>query len=176
MERVFEIYIQTTPERLWEAITDSAQREKYAFGVGVASEWKPGARLESKHTSGLLISEGEVLEVEPPRRLVHTLRATWSDEVKAHGFSKVTWEIEPVTPQFALGVGEPGHHEEALAQAEDYPVKSCRLTVTHSELAEDAPEELYGGWPMLLSGLKTLLETGEKLETPGSLRYEGIEA
>jgi uncharacterized protein YndB with AHSA1/START domain len=176
MERVFEIYIATTPERLWEAITDSGQRERYAFGVGVTSEWRPGARLECRHTSGLLITDGEVLEVDPPRRLVHTYRATWADEVKELGYSRVTWEIEPVTPEFALGVGEPGHHEAELARAGDRPVRSCRLTVTHSDLPEDAPEQLYGGWPMVLSGLKTLLETGEKLETPGSLRYEGAAA
>jgi len=115
-------------------------------------------------------------EVDPPRRLVHTYRATWADEVKELGYSRVTWEIEPVTPEFALGVGEPGHHEAELARAGDRPVRSCRLTVTHSDLPEDAPEQLYGGWPMVLSGLKTLLETGEKLETPGSLRYEGAAA
>ncbi|HEY8001820.1 MAG TPA: SRPBCC domain-containing protein, partial [Solirubrobacterales bacterium] len=72
----------------------------------------------------------------------------WSDEVKAEGQSRVTWEIEPVGT-------------------------SCRLTVTHDELAETANSELYGGWPMILSGLKTLVETGELLDTPGSLRYAG---
>src|ERR687894_645397 len=102
MEKVFEIYIKTTPERL--------------------------------------------LEVEPPRRLVQTFTALWSDEVRSEGASRVTWEIEPV--------GD-----------------SCRLTVTHDELREGANDELYGGWPMILSGLKTLLETGERLTTPGSLIY-----
>src|SRR5690606_38670917 len=147
MERVFEIYIKTTPERLWEAITDPEQRAKYAFGVAVESDWKPGARLENKHSSGFLVSDGEIVEVEPPRRLVHTFRATWSDEVKGMGYSKVTWEIAPVTPEFALGVGAEGGNDEALAQNGSRPVESCRLTVTPSELAEDAPEELYGGWP-----------------------------
>ena len=94
------------------------------------------------------IAEGENLEVDPPRRLVQSFNALWSDEVKAEGTSRVTWEIEPV---------------------ED----SCRLTVTHDELREGAHGELYGGWPMILSGLKTLLETGEQLTTPGSLRYSG---
>ncbi len=92
------------------------------------------------------ISEGENLVVDPPRKLVQTMTALWSDEVKAEGVSTVTWEIEPV--------GD-----------------SCQLTVTHSDLREGAHGELYGGWPMILSGLKTLLETGELLTTPGSLRY-----
>jgi uncharacterized protein YndB with AHSA1/START domain len=147
MEKVFEIYIKTTPERLWEAITDPEMRSKYNFGVGVASDWTPGSRYESVHPgAGITIAEGENLEVEPPRRLVQSFNALWSDDVKSEGTSRVTWEIE---------------------QVED----SCRLTVTHSDLREDANEELYGGWPMILSGLKTLLETGELLTTPGSLRY-----
>jgi uncharacterized protein YndB with AHSA1/START domain len=147
MEKVFEIYIKTTPERLWEAITDSEMRRQYSFGVGVASDWTPGSRYESGHAqAGVAIAEGENLEVDPPRRLVQSFNALWSDDVKREGTSRVTWEIEPVAD-------------------------SCRLTVTHDELREDANGELYGGWPMILSGLKTLLETGETLTTPGSLRY-----
>src|SRR5215211_2083553 len=147
MEKVFEIYIKTTPERLWEAITDSEMRQKYNFGVGVTSDWTPGSSYEAAHAqAGVPISEGENLEVEAPRRLVQTMTALWGDDVKAEGTSRVTWEIEPV--------GD-----------------SCRLTVTHDELREGANDQLFGGWPMILSGLKTLLETGEKLTTPGSLRY-----
>ena len=76
MEKVFEIYIKTTPERLWEAITDPAIRAKYNFGAGAYSDWKPGARIElrAEKADGLL-GEGEVLEVDPPRRLVHTMIA-----------------------------------------------------------------------------------------------------
>jgi uncharacterized protein YndB with AHSA1/START domain len=147
MEQVFEIYIRTTPERLWEAITDGEIRAKYNFGAGAESDWKPGSRYELRHPQGpLLLAEGEVLEAEPPLRLVHTMVALWSDEVKSEGTSRVTWDIEPV--------GD-----------------SCRLTVTHDELGEGANDELYGGWPMFLSGLKTWLETGELLTTPGSLMY-----
>jgi uncharacterized protein YndB with AHSA1/START domain/DNA-binding transcriptional ArsR family regulator len=146
MEKVFEIYIRTTPERLWEAITDGETRTKYNFGARVSSDWAPGSRYELGHPVGGLLGEGEVLEADPPRRLVHTMRALWSDEVKDEGFSRVTWEIEPV--------GD-----------------SCRLTVVHDQLREGANDELYGGWPMILSGLKTWLETGEVLTTPGSLMY-----
>jgi uncharacterized protein YndB with AHSA1/START domain len=147
MEKVFEIYIRTTPERLWEAITDPEIRSKYNFGSRVRSDWTPGSRFEMWHpgNDGLL-GEGENLEVDPPRRLVQSMVALWSDEAEAEGTSRVTWDIEPV--------GD-----------------SCRLTVTHDQLREDANAELYGGWPMILSGLKTWLETGELLTTPGSLMY-----
>src|SRR5688500_10636857 len=146
MEKVFEIYIKTTPERLWEAITDSEMRSKYSFGTGIKSDWTPGSRYQAIHPAGVEIAEGENLEVDAPRRLVQSFRALWSEDVKNEGWSRVTWEIEPV--------GD-----------------SCRLTVTHDELREGANDELYGGWPMILSGLKTLLETGELLTTPGSLMY-----
>jgi uncharacterized protein YndB with AHSA1/START domain len=149
MEKIFEIYIRTTPERLWQAITDPDIRRKYNFGAGVTSDWTPGARLEMGHSGGTgLLGEGEVLEVDPPRKLVHTMTALWGDDVKSEGPSRVTWEIEQVAD-------------------------SCRLVVTHDQLREGANDQLYGGWPMILSGLKTWLETGELLTTPGSLMYSG---
>ena len=147
MEKIFEIHIKTTPERLWEAITDSEIRSKYTFGIRISSDWTPSSRYEMRHPSqNGLLGEGENLEVDPPRRLVQRMMALWGDDVKNEGPSRVTWEIEPV--------GD-----------------SCRLTVTHDELREGANDQLYGGWPMILSGLKTFLETGALLTTPGSLMY-----
>ncbi len=148
MEKVFEIYIRTTPELLWEAITDPTIRAKYHFGASVESEWTQGSRYELNHpgTDGPLL-EGDNLVVEPPRRLVQTMHVLWSEDAEREGTSRVTWEIEPV--------GD-----------------SCRLTVTHDQLSDNAPPELYGGWPMILSGLKTWLETGQTLTTPGSLMYD----
>jgi uncharacterized protein YndB with AHSA1/START domain/DNA-binding transcriptional ArsR family regulator len=147
MEKVFEIYIRTTPERLWEAITDSEIRSKYHFGVRIDSDFTAGARYEqsSPNADGLL-GDGVILEVDPPHRLVQTANMLWSDEVKAEGTSRITWEINQV--------GD-----------------SCCLVVTHDQLREGANSQLYGGWPMILSGLKTWLETGELLTTPGSLMY-----
>jgi uncharacterized protein YndB with AHSA1/START domain len=147
MEKVFEIYIRTTPERLWAAITDPAIRAKYHFGAGVDSTWTPGSRWVLVHpgADGAL-AEGENLVVDPPHRLVQTMDVLWSEDAEREGTSRVTWEIEPV--------GD-----------------SCRLTMIHDQLRDDAPAELYGGWPMILSGLKTWLETGETLTTPGSLMY-----
>jgi len=145
MEKVFEIYIKTSPERLWQAITDTEMRRKWNFGAIVVSDWGPGSRYEG-FGGGTKILEGENLEVDPPRRLVQHFRALWGEDVKSEGTSRVTWEIEQI--------GD-----------------SCRLMVTHDQLREGANAQLYGGWPMALSGLKTLLETGEMLTTPGSLRF-----
>ena len=147
MEKVFEIYIKTTPERLWEAITDPDIRSKYNFGARQTTDWAPGSSyVMGAPGAATLLGEGINLEVDPPRRLVQTMVALWGDDVKAEGTSRVTWQIEPV--------GD-----------------SCHLTVTHDQLREGANEQLYGGWPMILSGLKTWLETGELLTTPGSLMY-----
>jgi len=146
VEKVFEIYIRTTPERLWDAITDGESRGKFQFGNRISSDWTPGSRFEVTHPGARLLGEGVNLEVDPPRRLVQSMVALWGEDVKGEGTSRVTWEIEPV--------GD-----------------SCRLIVTHDQLREGANEQLYGGWPMILSGLKTWLETGEVLTTPGSLMY-----
>jgi uncharacterized protein YndB with AHSA1/START domain len=148
---VFEIFIKTTPERLWEAITDPAMRAKYTFGVETHSDWTPGSSYKASVPGVVDIAAGENLEVDPPRRLVQSMTALWSDDVKAEGTSIVTWEIEQVAD-------------------------SCRLTVVHDQLRPDGSGEIYGGWPMILSGLKTLLETGEQLTTPGSLMYAGAGA
>jgi DNA-binding transcriptional ArsR family regulator len=148
VEKVFEIYIQTSPERLWEAITNPEVRARYQFGARIESDWAPGSGYRVGHAgtpNGVLV-EGENLQIDPPRKLAQSFRAVWGDDVAAEGTSRVTWEVEPV--------GD-----------------SCRLTVTHDQLRDGADEHLYGGWPMILSGLKTWLETGTELTTPGSLMY-----
>jgi DNA-binding transcriptional ArsR family regulator len=148
MEKIFEIYIRTTPERLWEAITDPAIRTKYQFGASVESDWTVGSPYRLGHAAAQRpLAEGENLVVDRPNRLVQTMRALWGPDAERAGTSRVTWEIEPV--------GD-----------------SCRLTVIHDQLPPDAPAEIYGGWPMILSGLKTWLETGQTLTTPGSLMYQ----
>lgn len=143
---VFEVFIKTSPERLWQAITDPEQRRVYSFGITWQSDWTAGSEYRAEVPGVADIAAGTNVEVDPPRLLVQTYDALWSDDVKAQGTTRVTWEIEQVGT-------------------------SCRLTVTHDRLPDGANAELYGGWPMILSGLKTLLETGEALDTPGSLRY-----
>ena len=111
---MFEIYIKTTPERLWEAITDPKLRALYSFGVETHSDWTRGLDATRPSVPGVVdIAAGENLEVDPPRRLVQSFKALWSDDVKAAGTSRVTWEIFPV--------GD-----------------SCQLTVIHDQLPEDA--------------------------------------
>lgn len=146
---VFEIYIKATPEQVWEAITDPGLRARYSFGVGTTSDWTPGSSYLAAVPDVVDIASGQNLVVEPPRLLVQSFDALWSDEVRAQGTTQVTWEIE---------------------QIED----SCRLTVVHDHLPDGANAELYGGWPMILSGMKTLIETGEQLTTPGSLLHGGV--
>ena len=149
VEKVFEIYIRATPEQLWLAITSPDIRARYQFGARVESSWTPGSSYQVAHQDApRSLIEGENLLLDPPRRLVQSYRAVWDDDIAAQGTSRVTWDIEPV--------GD-----------------SCRLTVTHDQLSEDAGSHLYGGWPMILSGLKTWLETGQELTTPGSLLYGG---
>jgi uncharacterized protein YndB with AHSA1/START domain len=150
MEKVFEIYIRTTPERLWEAITNPQIRARYNFGNVISNSLVPGETFAVTNPSapGVVLAEGRTVEADPPRRLVETMHAMWGEDVKAEGTTRITWDI---------------------AQIED----SCRLLVIHDQLREGANDQLYGGWPMILSGLKTWLESGELLTTPGSLMYSG---
>ena len=146
---MFEIYIRTRPERLWAAITDPESRARYQFGASVHSAWTVGSSYKVVHprASASLI-EGDNLEIDPPHRLVQSYHAVWDDDIAAEGTSRVTWEIE--------AVGD-----------------SCRLTVVHDQLSDDTDPHVYGGWPMILSGLKTWLGTGQERTTPGSLSYGG---
>jgi uncharacterized protein YndB with AHSA1/START domain len=150
MEKVFEIYIRTTPEQLWVAITDRSTRARYQFGATIESDWTPDSSYRIGHPDapGALI-DGINLEINPPHRLAQSFHAHWSDAADATGSSRVIWDIEPVAD-------------------------SCRLTVTHDQLPADAAPDLYGGWPMILSGLKTWLETGIELTTPGSQMYKPL--
>src|ERR1700680_2875332 len=94
MEKVFEIYIKTTPERLWQAITDTEMRRQYNFGAVVTSDWSQGSRYEGRG-NGKLIFEGENLEVDPPRRLVQNFGGVGGEGVKGEGHWRGTWEIAP---------------------------------------------------------------------------------
>lgn len=138
--RVFEIFIRTTQEQLWQAITDGTLTRQYYMGSSVESEWKPGAAYRYNSPDGNPLLDGEVLEIEEPRRLVTTFRPLWTPEAASAPPSTVTWEIEPVGTV-------------------------CKLTVTHVDLDPANPMTggITTGWAQILSGLKTLLETGEPL-------------
>lgn len=136
---VYELYIRATPERVWQAITDGELTRQYYFGSPVSSDWSVGARFEMTSPDGSQVwVEGGVLEVDPPRRLVQSFTAHWDEEMSQDSPSRVTWEIEPS--------GD-----------------ASRLRVTHDGLSPAAARQVSGGWPQILSGMKTLLETGEPL-------------
>ena len=153
--QIHEIYIRATPEMIWDAVTTPEWTVKYGYRAPVEYDLKPGGKYRHKATQQMLtmglpetIIDGEVIEAHPPRKLVHTLRFLFSEENKAEGFTRITWEIEPTKAGF------------------------CRLTVTHE--MEGAPimatstsskfdERGGGGWTWIISDLKSLLETGKSI-------------
>ena len=140
------INIETTPDRLWQSITDPDQTRRYWYGALNRSAWTPGARWTSESDSGELFLEGEILEIDPPRRLVQTLHVVHEPDASAESPSLLTWEITPA--------GD-----------------SCLLRVTHKQLGRNTLAYVEGGWEYILEGLKTLLETGEpeKVGAPATL-------
>jgi uncharacterized protein YndB with AHSA1/START domain/DNA-binding transcriptional ArsR family regulator len=137
---VFMVFIRTTPEQLWEAITSSEFTQQYYYGSTVESDWRAGSPYVYRIGGDDQIV-GEVIESDPPRRLVSTFDARWDQEVAADPPSTISWEIEPA----GSGV--------------------CKLTVVHEGLAPDSAtaSQVDGGMPFILSGLKSLLETGKPL-------------
>jgi uncharacterized protein YndB with AHSA1/START domain len=137
---IFQTWIRTTPERLWEAITNPEETTKYFYGTAVQTDWQPGSPI-AYVTGEVHEVDGRVLEVVPNQRLVVTFLATHNPEAKDDSPTRVTWQIEP--------------QKDGL----------CKLTVTHDDFeAETATyRSVAGGWPFILSGLKTLLETGKPL-------------
>jgi len=139
--QLYVVYIKASPEKVWQAITQPEFTSRYFYGSQVESSFEPGAKLNhyaADHSS--LMVEGEVIEADPPRRLVHTWHMLYDPKLAANRPSQVTWEIA----------------------SEDGQVS--KLTVVHEFETEDETfAETAPGWSWVLSGLKTLLETGEAL-------------
>ena len=139
---VYVTYIRTSPERLWQALIKPEFHRQYWFGMHIDSEWKTGAAWTLQFADGRIADHGKVLEIDPPRRLViqwlHELRP----ELKAEGPAHCTFELEPT--------GE-----------------IVKLTVTHTSPKPDSKliVAVAGGWPKILSNLKSLLETGKPIVT-----------
>jgi uncharacterized protein YndB with AHSA1/START domain len=141
-QHVYSVHIKTTPAELWRALTDGDQTVRYYYGTRVASDWRVGSQLEYLYSDGTVAADGEVLEVDPPRRLATTLHARWDPEIEAEGPVRQVWEIEP--------------SENGV----------CRLTVTTDLVPGSKTEsDFAGGITYIVSGLKTLLETGQALAT-----------
>lgn len=139
--KVFRIFIRATPEDVWKAITDPDFTEKYYYGTRVDSTLATGDAFAYRSAEdGAVVLDGEVIESDPPRRLVQTFRALWTEDMAAEPPSRVTWEIEAD------------------------PNGLTQLTIVHDRLDESpATAEAIAGWHYILSGLKTLLETGRPM-------------
>ena len=153
--QIHEVYIRTAPQAIWDAITSPEWTTKYAYRGRVEYDLRPGGRFRAFATPPMLamgmpevVIDGEVIESDPPRRLVQTYRFLFNDTMKAEGFTRITWEIVPTQSGF------------------------CRLTVTHelagapimaSMLAAQFSEMGAGGWVWILSDMKSVLETGSAM-------------
>ena len=141
--QVYAVFIRATPEQVWDAITKPEFTTRYFFGSKIDSTFQPGSPyLSLSGDDERRLVEGEILESDPPRILRHSWRALWDAEQAEEPFSRVTWEIES--------------QEGGVT----------KLTVTHDQL-EASPktaESVAGGWSYVLSGLKTLVETGKPLQ------------
>jgi uncharacterized protein YndB with AHSA1/START domain len=146
-EQVYQVFVRATPEQVWDAITKPEFTAKYFFGSRVKTSGKAGSPIQHYAPDGATLwGDESVLESDPPRRLVHSWRSLYDAELAAEPASRVTWEIEPM------------------------PGGVSKLTVIHDRL-EGSPKtatSVAGGWMFVLSGLKTLLETGEPLAARSS--------
>jgi len=135
---VYVTYIRTTPERLWSALTSADFMKEYWFGMHIKTEWKVGAPWQMLFADGRIADTGEIVELEPPKRLVLKWRNEFRPELKAEGYARCVIELEPVSD-------------------------AVKLTITHTMDRADSKfiEAVSGGWPRLLSNLKSLLETGQ---------------
>jgi uncharacterized protein YndB with AHSA1/START domain len=135
---VYVTFIRTTPEQLWSALTSADLMTEYWFGMRIETEWKLGAAWELIFPDGRIADSGEILEFDPPKRLVLKWRNEWKPEFKAEGYAQCVMEIEPLSD-------------------------AVKLTITHSmdRVQSQFIQAVSGGWPRILSNLKSLLETGQ---------------
>jgi uncharacterized protein YndB with AHSA1/START domain len=144
LRHVYEVLINTTPEALWRALTDADETQKYFYASRVQSTWKPGARIEYRMPDGSIAIEGELIEVVPNRKFSQSWHAMWDDKIAQEAPHKVTWEITPMGG-------------------------ACKLSVTHEDMGPESLKQVSGGLVFIVSGLKTLLETGELLRFEGGM-------
>jgi uncharacterized protein YndB with AHSA1/START domain len=137
-EFVYVIYIRTTPERLWTALTSADFMKQYWFGAHFQTDWKRGSAWQLVFPDGRVADTGEIVEIDPPSRIVLKWRNEFRPELKAEGYALCTIELQPIAD-------------------------SVKLSITHMmDRAESKLiEAVSGGWPRIVSNLKSLLETGE---------------
>lgn len=149
---VYVTYIATTPEKLWQALTDPEMTVTYWFGFRVDASGKAGARMTARDPSGKLVHDDPIIESDPPRRLVYGWKSLY-EEFKGERPSRVTFELEP----------KPGQ---------------VKLTVTHEDFDTDSRmfPRISEGWPAVLSSLKSVLETGSALPSTKAATSEHVSA
>ena len=135
-DHVYSVYVKASPERIWRALTDGVETEQYYYGTRVGSDWKPGSRVVYEYPDGTVAAEGEVIAVDPPRRLEMTFHARWDPELEKEGPVRQTWEIEVAGPE------------------------ASKLTVVTTGMGPKTAGEFAGGIVFIVSGLKTYIETG----------------
>jgi uncharacterized protein YndB with AHSA1/START domain len=151
-EFVYVTYIETTPEKLWEALTSSEFSKRYWFNTELQSDWTVGSPF-ALVMDGTTTDVGEILEADPPRRLSYTFHHVLNEAARKEKPTRVTFVLEPFG-------------------------KLVKLTLTHQDFAEDSVilDGIAKGWPAILSSLKSMLETGTPLIIPfGALHIEGLE-
>lgn len=152
--QVYRIYINATAEAIWDAITRPEWTERYGYAVPVEYDLRPGGRFCARANAGMkkfpgipdIVTDGEVLECDPPRRLVQTWRMCMTPELESEGFTRLTYEIEP---------GRGGVSRLTVTHDLDGAPMIARVLAGQAEC-----EGAGGGWSEILSGIKTLLETG----------------
>ncbi len=140
---IYVIYIKATPQAVWQALTDPAMMREYWFGMHQQTDWQPGSPWKLLFQDGRVADSGHIIEADAPRRMVMEWQNEFREELRAEGMARCTYEIEP----------------------KDGVVK---LTVTHQSPVPDSKliKAVSGGWPSILSNLKSLLETGETFARP----------
>jgi uncharacterized protein YndB with AHSA1/START domain len=135
---VYVTYIRTSAQQLWTALISPEFTRQYWFGVHLESDWKPGSAWKLAYGDGRVTDSGEVIEIDPPKRLVLRWRNEFRPELKEEGYSRCTMTIEPVD-------------------------QAVKLTILHEIEREDSKliDAVSTGWPKILSNLKSLLETGQ---------------
>lgn len=134
-------YIRTTQQKLWDALLNPEFQRQYWFGMHQECEWKKGSEWRMRFPDGRIADQGEVLDIDPPKRAVIRWRNEFKPELKAEGFSRATYELE--------SVGD-----------------TVKLTITHEIEGTSTKfiQAVSGGWPKVLASLKSLIETGRALE------------
>ena len=140
---VYKSFIKATAEQVWDAITNPEQTVKYFYGTAVASDWEVGSPMTYSYPDGTLASEGHVISIDEPKRLEFTFQALWDEELKAEGPCREVWALAEMNGMVQLTI-----------EVYDIPADSKTL------------EDFSNGFPYIVGGLKSLLETGESLPSP----------